>query len=164
MVNDPPLEKNPDLQNILNALSRLYPPLFFKPLFQCAVSTKEFTVINHLCTLTIYSHYVDDFWLRDTEMMAMALLSDTGAPNESTSWSSANVPWNTARLGQSVLMVEMISRLQAIRRLKEASSVGHLCCVPVKARADVLDNRFLTPLWLSFPNTSWLWRVASLSL
>jgi hypothetical protein len=123
MVNDPPQEKNPDLQNILSALSRLYPPVFFKSLFQCAVSTKEFTVINHLCTLAIHSHYLDDFWLRDTEMVAMALLSDTGAPKESTSWSSANVPWTAARLGQSVLMVELIARLQAVRRLKESSSV-----------------------------------------
>ncbi|KAJ2914446.1 hypothetical protein MD484_g5972, partial [Candolleomyces efflorescens] len=141
MVNDPPQDKNSDLQNILSALSRLYPPVFFKSLFQCAVSTKEFTVINHLCTLTIHSHYLDDFWLRDTEMVAMALLSDTGAPKESTSWSSANVPWTAARLGQSVLMAELIARLQAVRRLRESSSISDATFVSITKYVLTLESR-----------------------
>ncbi|KAF5334688.1 hypothetical protein D9611_011945 [Ephemerocybe angulata] len=122
MLNDPPPDKTPELGNLLNTISRLYPPIFFKPLFLCAVSAKEFTVVNHLCTIVTYSRYVEDFWVRDPEMLSMALLSDTGGSKESVMWSSANVPWTAARLGQSVLMVEFINQLQTMRRLKEAGS------------------------------------------
>ncbi|KAF6764107.1 hypothetical protein DFP72DRAFT_986293 [Ephemerocybe angulata] len=122
MLNDPPPDKTPELGNLLNTISRLYPPIFFKPLFLCAVSAKEFTVVNHLCTIVTYSRYVEDFWVRDPEMLSMALLSDTGGSKESVMWTSANIPWTAARLGQSVLMVEFINQLQTMRRLKEAGS------------------------------------------
>lgn len=78
---------------------------------------------NHLCTVVIYSRYVEDFWVRDVEMIAMALLSDTGGSKDATSWTSASVPWSQARMGQTVLMVEFVNALQSLRRRKESSSV-----------------------------------------
>ena len=80
--------------------------------------------MNHLCTLVIYSNYVEDLWLRDAEMMSVALMSDVGAPKDLTSPLPVNgLPWAVARLGQSMLMVELIGRLQAVRRSREASAV-----------------------------------------
>ncbi|EAU89667.2 hypothetical protein CC1G_02556 [Coprinopsis cinerea okayama7 len=121
LVNDPPPYPNVELGNLLNSLSRLYPQIFFKPLFLCAASSKEFTVINHLCTLVIYSKFVTDFWWRDAEMMSIALMSDVGATKEQSSLPSSGTPWGVARLGQSILMVELIGRLQDLRRNKDAS-------------------------------------------
>lgn len=127
MVNDPPPDSSPDLAGLLKTLSWDYPTIFFKPLFLSAVSTKEFTVINHLCTVVIYSRYVEDFWTRDVEMLSMALLNDTRSPKEDISRSSArDVPWTVARIGQSVLMVELIHRLQSIRRTREPASVSYI--------------------------------------
>jgi hypothetical protein len=124
LVNDPPAFPYTELSTILNRLSRLHPPIFFKPLFACAASNKELTVVNHLCTLVIYSSYVEDLWLRDAEMMSVALMSDVGAPKDLTSpLPSTGLPWSVARLGQSMLMVELIGRLQAVRRGRDASVV-----------------------------------------
>lgn len=120
LVDDPPPSESDELSTLLDSLSRSYATVFFKPLFLSAVSTKEFTVINHLCTITVYSKYVEDFWIRDPEMLSMALLSDTGSVKATV---SHDVQWAIARIGQSVLMVEFIHRLQDLRRWKESASV-----------------------------------------
>ncbi|TFK26094.1 hypothetical protein FA15DRAFT_589155 [Coprinopsis marcescibilis] len=124
ILNDPPPYPNIELGNLLNSLSRQYPPIFFKPLFLCAASNKELTVVNHLCTLVVYSKFVEDLWFRDAEMMSIALLSDIGASNEVSELYSEGVLWGVARLGQTMLMVEFIGRLQALRQRKETSAVS----------------------------------------
>ena len=129
IADDPPPEAFAELSTLLTSLSRLYPPIFFKPIFQCAVSSKEFTIINHLCTLAIYAKYVDDLWTRDADMLAMAIMGDAGANlsedgRMSRSFSKDGMMWGQAKLGQSIIMVEMIARLQRMRREKETSNVG----------------------------------------
>ena len=68
-----------------------------------------------LQTLSIISKYMPNFWTRDPEMMAVALMSDA-------SGSKNRIPPNTApvfRLGQSVLLVELIEQLRVIRESKD---------------------------------------------
>ncbi|KAJ7118682.1 hypothetical protein C8R43DRAFT_1035902 [Mycena crocata] len=116
LVDDPPAHPCLPLTDFLDKVSQLYPPIFYKPLFSCAASTKDFTVINHLCALTAISRFLPDFWTRDAEMMSIALMS--GAGGKQTAPVDTPV-WGVARLGQSVLLLEMIGRVQAVRRTKD---------------------------------------------
>jgi hypothetical protein len=125
LVEEPPAHPCFPLTNLLDTIARLYPQVFYKLLFSCAASSKEFTVVNHLCAMVTVSEFLPDFWIRDAEMMAIALMSDVGGKKATTS-ETGTMPWTKARLGQCVLLVELIGRLQAARHQKEASPVS-LC-------------------------------------
>ena len=90
--------------------------MFFKPLIACATSDQEFTVVNHLCTLQVHAKYVQDYWLREIKMMCVALLK-----NPDGEAGLATGQWGTARLGQLVLLVELIGKVQNARRTKETA-------------------------------------------
>lgn len=99
-------------------MSQMYPQLFYKPLFACAASAKELTVQNYLSTLTVISRFLPDFWTRDPEMVSVALMS------ESANKTQGGVPTQgKARLGQSALLVELIGRVQVLRKADILSSV-----------------------------------------
>ncbi|KAJ6487732.1 hypothetical protein C8R45DRAFT_255150 [Mycena sanguinolenta] len=119
LVDDPPPHPCLPLTDFLNKVSQLYPQVFYKPLFLCAASNKEVTVINHLCGITAVARFLSDFWTRDAEMMSVVLMS--GAKSTLPPPDAAPV-WAPARLGQSVLLMEMIGRIQSIRRMKDNSS------------------------------------------
>lgn len=121
MVDDPPPYPCIPLTSLLDSLSQMYPPIFYKPLFVCSASTKEFAVVNHLRTLAALAKYLADFWTRDAEMMSIALLS---GDNLAKGQAGMEPEWANARLGQSVLYVEVIGRLQEVRRLKESNQVS----------------------------------------
>lgn len=121
MVEDPPPFPYAELSSLLDVLSHMYPQLFYKPFFSCAASSQEFTIVNHLCTLAIHSKFIGDYWNRDAEMMCVALLSDAGAEKETMTSMVGNTPWGVARLGQLVLLLELIGKIQAVRRIKESS-------------------------------------------
>lgn len=55
-------------------------------------------------------------------MLCVALLSDVGMSNAK----SKNEKFGTARLGQMVLLVELIGKIQATRREREA--LGNVSC------------------------------------
>ena len=99
-------------------ISTSLPTVFFKPLFACAASDQEVIVVNHLCTLQVHSKYVSDYWLRDVEMMCFALMGDAGGSSEV----GMSGQWGVARLGQLVLLVELIGKIQRIRHDKEAAA------------------------------------------
>ncbi|KAJ7441775.1 hypothetical protein B0H11DRAFT_2251834 [Mycena galericulata] len=119
LVDDPPQHPCLPLTDFLDKVSQLYPQVFYKPLFSCAASNKDFAVLNHLCAITAIARFLPDFWTRDAEMMSVALMSGAGKTSAAV---DAAPGWGTARLGQSVLLVEMIGRIQAVRRTKDASS------------------------------------------
>jgi hypothetical protein len=99
--------------------------VFFKPLFACTASDKEVIVVNHLCTLEVHSKYVTDYWLRDVEMMCVALMGNAGASNDDPGMPGQ---WGVARLGQLVLLVELIGKIQGVRHEKEAgTNVSSVC-------------------------------------
>jgi hypothetical protein len=81
------------------------------------MSDQEFTVVNHLCTLQLHAKYVHDYWVRDVEMMCVALLKNPGGGVGGTTGQ-----WGVARLGQLVLLVELIGNVQSARRVKEAAT------------------------------------------
>lgn len=122
MVDDPPPHPCLPLTDFLDKVSQLYPQVFFKPLFSCAASNKEVTVLNYLCGITAFALFLPDLWTRDAEMMSVALMS--GAAGSKASAPDAAPVWGTARLGQLVLLLEVIGRIQAVRRTKDRSSVS----------------------------------------
>jgi hypothetical protein len=84
-------------------------------LFLCAASSKEFTVINHLYVILALSQYVPTFWVKDPEMVSIALMSDVGAKLGSMNAAGGDRMWTKARLGQSVLLVEVVGYIQRAR-------------------------------------------------
>ncbi|KAG6856950.1 hypothetical protein H0H87_011936 [Tephrocybe sp. NHM501043] len=118
LVEEPPPFPCIPLTNLLDTIARLYPQTFYKPLFLCAGSSKEFTIVNHLCVIVIVSKFLPDFWIRDAEMVSVALMSD-GSKKASGGGGKA---WMKPRLGQAVIMLELIGCIQAARHEKEASS------------------------------------------
>jgi hypothetical protein len=117
LVDNPPAYPFPPLTSLLKELSRIYPLVFFKPLFACATSDQEVAVVNHLCTLHIHGKYLQGYWVKEVEMMCVALLNNPGGKvGEITR------QWSVARLGQLVLLVELIGNVQNARRIKEAAA------------------------------------------
>ncbi|KIJ62176.1 hypothetical protein HYDPIDRAFT_95143 [Hydnomerulius pinastri MD-312] len=110
IVLDPPVHPCLPLTSILEKLSRLYPQIFFKPLFTCAASSKTLVVINHLEMLAGISIFLPDFWIRDPEMVLVALMNDIGGSNQAPS----HKPWGKARLGQTTILVELIGYLKSL--------------------------------------------------
>lgn len=80
-------------------------------------------VVNHLCTLQVHSSYVEDYWFRDVEMLTVALLGDATPSNSSGIANSYGV----ARLGQLVLLVEIIGKIQRVRHMRESASNVRFC-------------------------------------
>ena len=64
-------------------------------------------------------------------MVAVALMSEPGGRKESAGESVQNgeVPWGVPRLGQTALMVEVISRIQEARRAREVEVSALMCAV-----------------------------------
>lgn len=82
-------------------------------------------MVNHLCTLQVHSKYVADYWVRDVDMLCMALLGDASDQNGN---GDTPGPRGVARLGQLVLLVELIGRMQVVRHEKDvAVNVGVRC-------------------------------------
>ncbi|KAJ3966535.1 hypothetical protein EV361DRAFT_934787 [Lentinula raphanica] len=121
LVDDPPLHPCLPLTSLLDSISQSYPQVFYKPLFLCAASTREHIVVNHLCTLTALARFMPEFWIKDAEMISIALMGDMNMKNLKETPGTAK-PWGTARLGQSVLIVEIISQVQSMRRARESST------------------------------------------
>ncbi|RDB29723.1 hypothetical protein Hypma_014167 [Hypsizygus marmoreus] len=119
LVEEPPAYPHVPLTNLLDTIARLYPQIFYKPLFSCAASSKEFTVVNYLCVIVVVAKFLPDFWIRDAEMISVALMSDVGG---SMTTADSGRTWPKARLGQCVVMLELIGRIQAARNVKEALS------------------------------------------
>ncbi|KAG5721509.1 Unc-80 like protein [Termitomyces sp. T112] len=118
LVEGPPPFPCIPLTNLLDIIAQLYPQVFYKPLFLCAASSKEITIINHLCIISIVSKFLPDFWIRDAEMVSVALMSDSvkKAPE------AERKTWTKQKLGQAVVMLELIAFIQSARHEKEAAS------------------------------------------
>ncbi|KAG6850090.1 hypothetical protein H0H93_001223 [Arthromyces matolae] len=120
LVEAPPPYPCAPLTNLLDIIAHLYPQVFYKPLFLCAASSKEFTVVNHLCIICIVSKFLPDFWIRDAEMVSIALMSDGGKKVPEADRKT----WAKPRLGQAVVMLELIAFIQSARHEKEKTSTS----------------------------------------
>lgn len=110
------------LSEFLQLVSRAYPKVFFKPIFTCAASAKDLTIAMQLSVLTCIARYMPDLWCRDADMMSVALMSDpAGAKVRSN---EGNVTWGRTRMGQLVLLLELIAFMQRVRRVNDVALVS----------------------------------------
>lgn len=75
--------------------------------------------MDHLCTLTAIGKYVPDYWIRNAEMISVALISDVGNPDEQKEAPT----FKSAQLGQMIILIQLICQVQAARHKKEELSV-----------------------------------------
>ncbi|KAG1862719.1 hypothetical protein DFJ58DRAFT_869677, partial [Suillus subalutaceus] len=115
IVADPPPLDYPELTGVLDKASRTYPQVFFKPLFTCAASSKALTIGHQLGVIAAISVFLPDFWTRDTEMILVALMNEPTAILQSGS----KRKWAQARLGQMIILVELIACVKAVSRISQ---------------------------------------------
>ncbi|KDQ51053.1 hypothetical protein JAAARDRAFT_211351 [Jaapia argillacea MUCL 33604] len=135
LVSEPPRSPSPAVTGLLDILSRIYPPLFFKPLFLCAASSKQATIVKHLRILTSLSNFLPDFWTRDPEMMSVVLMLDA------RSGSVRQGKETGARLGQMTVLLELIQQLRQVREGKSSICSSEDAVTGVVKFALVLDAR-----------------------
>jgi hypothetical protein len=123
LVLDPPPLPFLSFTELLEIVSQKLPKLFYKPLFACAAGTKPSSILNHLRTIAIVARYLPSFWIRDAEMLLVALMSDSGGMGKG-SQDSVVPSWGQARLGQLVVLVELITHVQATREDKDGRGVS----------------------------------------
>ncbi|KAJ8082803.1 hypothetical protein PM082_008659 [Marasmius tenuissimus] len=112
-----------ELGSLMDSISRMHPKLFYKPLFTLAASSTDYAVANHLCTIVAIARWLPDFWVRDAEMIAVAVMSELGGGGRGRMQpTSSKRQYGLASLGQSVILVEVIGQIQKARRSREAPS------------------------------------------
>ncbi|KAI0266517.1 hypothetical protein BC834DRAFT_823723 [Gloeopeniophorella convolvens] len=121
LVYDPPQYPFPELTALLENVSQSHPKLFYKPLFSCAAGTKELSVLAHLRVVVMLARYLPSFWIRDVEMMLVALMSDSNSAGKAMR-DDAGSSWGQVRLGQLALLVELIAHVQAAGQDKSAQT------------------------------------------
>lgn len=119
LIIDPPSDSISLLTSIFERVSRLYPQIFFKPLFACAASSKESSVVHHLQQVVGVSALLPSVWLHDPDMMVVALTNDVGDVQET------RMTWGRARLGQTALLVELIMVIRALTPAEAAMAPGN---------------------------------------
>ncbi|KAJ7050907.1 hypothetical protein C8F01DRAFT_1000073 [Mycena amicta] len=77
--------------------------------------------LQSLVGICAVARFVPDYWTKDAEMMGVALVGGGAAKGQVANRNGQPLTWGVARLGQSVLLVEMIGRIQVVRRA--ASSI-----------------------------------------
>lgn len=70
------------------------------------------------------ARYLPSFWIRDAEMLLVALMSDSSSVDERGSQDNVGPPWGQARLGQLVVLMELIAHVQATRLDKDSRGVS----------------------------------------
>ncbi|KAK7051035.1 hypothetical protein VNI00_005147 [Paramarasmius palmivorus] len=101
----PNANANTNLTQTLKHLSTTHPKLLFKPLFSLAASSSPGTAATHLNTLIVLDDLLAGaMFMHDAEMICVALMSSlSGKETE-------------VKVGQVVLMVEVVERLRKFRR------------------------------------------------
>ncbi|KAI6116213.1 hypothetical protein F5141DRAFT_1212827 [Pisolithus sp. B1] len=118
LITDPPSDSISLLTSIFERVSRLYPQVFFKPLFACAASSKELSVVHHLQQVVGVSALLPNVWLHDPDMMVVALMND----------------------GQTALLVELIMVIRALTPADAAMAPGNQV-VPTLRFFSILETR-----------------------
>lgn len=75
-------------------------------------------MVNQLCILNALSKFLPDLWLRDAEMMSVALMSDA----MSVKTSSTDGP-RGPRVGQGLLVLEILEQLHNVVDSRDLSMV-----------------------------------------
>ncbi|KIM28069.1 hypothetical protein M408DRAFT_147787 [Serendipita vermifera MAFF 305830] len=119
LTNQDPTQSSTNYEDILKSLASDFPQKFYAPLFACARSPNRTTVSKELRTLSAVSRAYPGFWVANAEMMCIALMSEPGSASAQVKGKqSTKEPrkWGKARLGQSVLFLELIAHARKLRK------------------------------------------------
>ncbi|KAG8883201.1 hypothetical protein FRB97_007023 [Tulasnella sp. 331] len=126
LIEDPPPVPHAELTSLLTRLAGSFGLLFHKPLFDCARSSKEATVVAQLRILSAISKWYPAMWWTNDEMISVALMKrmDGGKSVNSPSSSSSllEVTWGRPWLGQCAIMMELIVQFRQLTAEKKAPS------------------------------------------
>lgn len=79
--------------------------------------------MHQLTVLVALSRHMPDFWTRDAEMMAVAIMSDPSRSFGKGKEREGTLPvWGEARVGQSIILLEVISRIRRARLAKKETT------------------------------------------
>ena len=117
LVLEPPPLPFLALTEFLEIVSQKHPKLFYKPLFACAAGTTTSSILNHLRKMAMVARHLPSFWIRDSEMLLVAIMSDSGGMKKG-SQDNVEPSWGQVRLGQLVILIELIAHIQATRDRK----------------------------------------------
>ncbi|KAF9506487.1 hypothetical protein BS47DRAFT_1489338 [Hydnum rufescens UP504] len=121
LVRDP-IPPTESLNSFLKAISQSHPQLFFKPLFDCAKASQDIKVVEYLCVLAALTRHIPDLLIQNAEMVSIALMGGVGAKIGKAKEKEGSSPtWGRARIGQCVIMVELLFKLDQLVREKPNS-------------------------------------------
>jgi hypothetical protein len=69
------------------------------------------------------ARHLPSFWIRDAEMLSVLLMNDSSTTEKDLQESSGPL-WGQIRLGQLVILVELIAHVQATRQDKDSQGVS----------------------------------------
>lgn len=130
---EPPTGPHAALTSLLNFLAESHKPDVYKPVITCAVSSKELVIVEQLNILNAASKFYPDYWVMDSEVMAMAILSDLGTQSTGKGKGKegeVQLNWGTARLGQCIIILQLLDNIRnRTQAKKEVTSVGTANCL-----------------------------------
>ncbi|TBU39115.1 hypothetical protein BD309DRAFT_873000 [Dichomitus squalens] len=140
LTRDPPERSCAPLSDFLDSAAISCPKAFFKPVFGCAASMKDLTIANHLCSLYSVARFYPGIWTHNPEMMSVAIMMDPTGSRKVTEPTGAAPTQGRVRIGQMVIMVELLHHLRRMRQLKDpaAFTVTHKFVVSLEARLGML--------------------------
>ncbi|KAF8518419.1 hypothetical protein BU17DRAFT_48729 [Hysterangium stoloniferum] len=119
LVVDPISTISKNVTALFQSLADLYPQQFYKPLFSLATAVKDPTLVAHFSVVTAVARHLPDFWIRDSEMMAIALMSGVGKTGPSQASGDQPISWAKLRVGQSLIALELIRRIRQLTKEKK---------------------------------------------
>jgi hypothetical protein len=69
------------------------------------------------------ARHLPSFWIRDPEMLSVLLMNDSSTTEKDLQESSGPL-WGQVRLGQLVILVELIAHVQSTRQDKDRQGVS----------------------------------------
>ncbi|KAM0751576.1 hypothetical protein T439DRAFT_324763 [Meredithblackwellia eburnea MCA 4105] len=151
-INTDPLAcaSSAPLITFLRLVSSRHPTVFFKPLFALAQATNPILVQSSLATVLTLENLLGSaqYLLRDAEMMAVALMVDTGPVKTSADGRL----WDKVESGKLALLVELIL---VVRRIRTDSNGARLEKEGAQRFADAFESRF-SLFWQSREQSSLL--------
>ncbi|HEV7736343.1 MAG TPA: hypothetical protein VGO47_03085 [Chlamydiales bacterium] len=99
------------------------------PFFALVSAAKE-TLIGQLSVVIVLARHLPSFWIRDAEMISIAVLSDASR-NKAKTTGDADSPWARLRIGQSLILVELLRGIRQITKTKKDPNAVSFskCCI-----------------------------------
>ena len=124
ILSDPPSTPLPYLTTLLQQLAQVQPQVFYKCLFTCAASTKDYTIANEFAHIIAIRNYMPDFLTSNAEMLSVALMSDPSGSLMKGKGIEGRAKWAKTRIGQNMVFLEVLCKFSEFRNSYGEKEVG----------------------------------------